>query len=237
MNKIFSEAMGYYQNNPRVSAQITAGLAGKFAWKVDDGDTPDHRSKEGYAGCYIFKFSTTLGIPQCFDRENRPMDPALIKRGYYAEVFATCAPNELPDINAGVYLNPDMVRFAAYGPEIASGPTVEEAFGAAPPAVPPGGSLTPFGQAQAQPPAVAHGFGQGAVTQAAQSQPQAQAQAQGNPFNAVATGPNPQQPQGFAPAAAQVAQGQGFGVNAGWAGHGQQTGTAYPGNPQTFPGT
>lgn len=243
MGLMFQEALGFYHADPRIAPEISKGLAGKFAWKIDDGDAPDNVKKEGYAGCYVFKFSTTLGVPSCFDRENRPMDPATIKRGYFVEVFVTAAPNELHDQNAGLFLNPNMVRFVAFGPEIMSGPTPEEAFGAAPAAVPAGGSLTPFA-AGANPFAAVQTGQLGPQTQAPQHQHHAQGfpaagQPQAQPQYQRQTQPVGFQPQAGMPGAATgpTAQAQLYQAPVASAGHGSQMGTAYPGNPQTFPGT
>jgi hypothetical protein len=94
-----------------------------LVWRVEaeDGDLPANQGKEGFAGCFIFKLNTFIGPMQCYDRECRPINPKLVKRGYFVQVVGTCVAN-----TAGVYLDPDMVQMVCYGPEIMSDPTAAE---------------------------------------------------------------------------------------------------------------
>lgn len=137
-------ARTYYQNMPHIMDQINKGLiAENFAWKVDDGDSQKNAGREGFAGCWVFRFSTSIFPVKCGDSQNNPIDPTMIKCGYYVDVSASVAPNTLTDKNAGVYLNPNGVRLLGYGQEIQSGPTIGQMFKDKPAALPPGASAVP----------------------------------------------------------------------------------------------
>jgi hypothetical protein len=122
-----------------------------FAWKITDGDSqvPNKRGHkpcdaEGNSGHWIIKFSGGYA-PKVYAQENGTMVPVLeenyVKPGYWVQVAFNVDGNGNQN-NSGVYLNPSMVCFRAYGQEIVSGPDVNEAgFGAAP--LPAGASLTP----------------------------------------------------------------------------------------------
>jgi len=114
----------------------------EFAYKFADGDlTPE---KEGFAGCWILKFSGGFA-PKCYTRGGEAVitDPQGIKRGYFIRISGTCAGNASAR-RPGVYLNPQMIEFVGYGEEIIGGADSKEVFGAAPAALPPGASATPF---------------------------------------------------------------------------------------------
>lgn len=150
---IYSTAITGYMNVPNVRQQIEQGLAAaKFAWKIEDGDAPDNAGKEGFAGCWIVKFSTTLlEKPSVCDMNNNPVDPASIKRGWYIEVHGSVGINGNTDHTAGVYLNPNGVRLAGYGKEIVSGLSPEQMFGSSPARLAAGASATPLTPAGAMP--------------------------------------------------------------------------------------
>lgn len=126
---LFNHALNGYASNPQVTAMIQQGLNGGFRWKIEDGDAPANAGKEGYAGCWIFKFSTTLGVPPCFGPDNTPMAPEDIKCGYWVAVNLSSSINGNQDNTAGIYLNPNGVQLVAAGPEIVSGPSAEQMFG------------------------------------------------------------------------------------------------------------
>lgn len=125
-----------------------------FAWKIEDGDSmiPNKRNRkpaeqEGWKGCWIVKFTSSFA-PSIY-REDKSStsgwaqltEPDAIKPGYFIQVAFNVDGNGQQN-NPGVYLNPSMIAFRAYGPEISFGPNVEDAgFGAAP--LPAGASLTP----------------------------------------------------------------------------------------------
>src|SRR4030067_596320 len=140
-------AMGGYSAHPAIQQKIIAGLKGGFAFKIEDGDDPNdakNRGREGYAGCWIWKLSTHLGVPPCIDQRNVPMDPAHIKCGYYVDVAISIECNGNTDHTAGIYVNQEMVRLLGFGPEIISGPTPEQVFGNRPAVLPAGASATPW---------------------------------------------------------------------------------------------
>ena len=125
-----------------------------FAWKVEDGDSaiPNKKGKkncdrEGFKGSWIVNLSTQFQ-PKTFNSDNAPMDAELIKLGYYVQAYITADSNR-SDMNPGLFLNPSMVRFAGFGPEIHVGPDPSAvAWGGAAPA---GMSATPVGNAGAMP--------------------------------------------------------------------------------------
>lgn len=165
LQQIMQFAWNAYQGHAGVQQAMQIGLAAeKFAWKIDDGDDTENRQKEGRAGHWIFKFSTTLGSPPCFDPNGQPMDPALIKCGHWVQVAANIDINEQTDHTAGIYVNPTGVSFVGYAPEIRSGPSYEQMFGTPgqPRQLPPGVSATPVGAAPgvtSAPAAPGGGFG------------------------------------------------------------------------------
>jgi hypothetical protein len=170
LNIINQTAQAYY-GNTHIAAQLAMGLnAPNFAWKVDDGDSEKNKGREGFAGCWVFRFSTSIYPVKTGDSQNNPIDPSTIKCGYYVDIAGNCTPNELTDKNAGVYLNPVVVRLLGYGKEIQQGPSVAQAFAnraavlpAGASALPvatgtPGGAPGPIGQPAPATPAAPGGF-------------------------------------------------------------------------------
>jgi hypothetical protein len=112
--------------------------APSFAWKISDGDCdiPNRGKrpcdKEGFAGCWIVKFSGGFE-PQLYDSLKNPIQNSeYIKRGFYIEVYAQVASNKSM-MSPGVYLNHRKVCFRAYGKEIIGGYSVEDIpFGQSP---------------------------------------------------------------------------------------------------------
>lgn len=133
------------------AAHPAAAQRHDYSWKIEDGDStiPNKNNRvnantEGFPGHWIIKFSSYIA-PKLYQPNGQGSyeqltQPGFIKRGHYVEVFFTVQGNtgESP----GVYINPSMVCFRAYGPEIYSGPDVSQAgFGQAP--LPAGASMTP----------------------------------------------------------------------------------------------
>lgn len=122
-----------------------------FAWKITDGDSavPNKRGRkpcdrEGYPGNWVLSFSSGYA-PRVFNANGTApiTEPDAVKLGYYIQVAATIAGNGSQS-QPGVYLNHNMVAFAAYGPEIILGPDPAAAgFGQAP--LPAGASAAPIG--------------------------------------------------------------------------------------------
>jgi hypothetical protein len=139
-------AWSHYQHTPGIKDQIALGLAApNFAWKVDDGDSEKNKDREGFAGCWIFRYATTIIPVKAGDSQDNPIDPAVIKCGFYIDVSSSVAPNGLTDKNAGVYLNPVGVRLLGYGKEIQWGPTIKQMFAQHAATLPPGASALPVG--------------------------------------------------------------------------------------------
>jgi len=124
-----------------------------FAWKFMDGDGTDsngqpYANREGFAGCYIFKFSGGFP-PTCYAKGGLGVltDPESIKRGYYIRIYGSTTGNGSAQ-QPGIYLNHNMVELIGYGDEIISGPDGAAIFGGAPVAsLPPGASATPIASA------------------------------------------------------------------------------------------
>jgi hypothetical protein len=121
-----------------------------FAFKVADGDGVDRNGKRnaekaGQAGHWIVSFGSSY-LPKVVQAAgnnvfNQITDPNMVKRGYYIRVAVDIASNESLQ-SPGLYLNPTMVEFCGYGPEIVGGPDAASVFGQ-PAALPPGASTVP----------------------------------------------------------------------------------------------
>lgn len=135
-----------------------------FAWKIRDGDStvPNLRGnkpcdQEGHPGHWVLWFSSGFAPKTLRDNGTAPMPNTEVKTGHYVQVYGSCAGNT--GQKPGVYLNHSIVNWAAFGPEIVSGPdptTVGFGQGVVLPAgasmTPPAGSFTP-GAGSAPPPA------------------------------------------------------------------------------------
>ena len=125
-----------------------------FAWKVIDGDSqiPNTRNvkpcdREGYPGNWILNFASGMA-PRVYTAGGASLltDPSELKRGDYIRIYGNVASNESQQ-RPGVYLNHSLVERVGFGEEIVTGVTGEQAFGAAPAALPPGASATPLAPA------------------------------------------------------------------------------------------
>lgn len=123
-----------------------------FAFKVVDGDGMDtsgksNATKEGFAGHWVVRFASSypprLFYAGRYAAQEQIQEKGAIKRGYFVRVCGTVEGNAQAQ-KPGIYVNLDMVELSAYGPEIVSGPDANEAFGAAPTALPAGASPTPL---------------------------------------------------------------------------------------------
>lgn len=130
-----------YASVPNVLAQVQMGLsATAYSWKVQDGDEMvlDQATNQQVlrnkhaAGCWIFKFSTTLPVtPAKYPPQSNtpvPCDPSEIKKGYFVQVSYSTTINGNMDHTAGNYLNPKTVCLVGFGQEIVSGPSLEQQF-------------------------------------------------------------------------------------------------------------
>ena len=121
-----------------------------FAYKVHDGDGIDRNGKRnaekaGQAGHWVVSFGSSY-LPKVVQAAggnvfNQITDPNMVKRGYYIRVAVDITSNESLQ-SPGLYLNPTMVEFCGYGPEIVGGPDAASVFGQ-PAALPPGASTVP----------------------------------------------------------------------------------------------
>jgi hypothetical protein len=252
INLIRNVAAGGYAQNAAIMQRINLGLRGGFRWKIDDGDNPEdpkNRGKEGWAGCWIFKFSTSLGVMNCCNAQNQQIDPALVKTGYWVDVQGSTAINGNTDHTAGIYLNPGWVRLLWFGQEISSGPSPDQAFANAPipQQIPAGASVAPVAPGGSAPggggfgtPAGGGGFGgQPPAQQWQGQQPPAASGWQGQPQQPPAQqwqGQPQQQAGGFGgQPPAQQWQGQPQQQAGGFGGQPQQPTGGFGGQPQQPP--
>ena len=139
--------------------QGQADLPG-FSWKIEDGDNavpnPDagmkrNCDKEGWAGSWVLKFSSSFQSSTYNSDGSAKVDPDSIKPGYFIQINGDIQSNGKQS-KSGIYLNHKMIALAAYGAEIVYGPDAAEAgFGASP--LPAGASAVPV--ASFAPPAAA----------------------------------------------------------------------------------
>lgn len=96
-----------------------------FSWKIEDGDSriPNKNNRvnadtEGYPGCWILKFASNFA-PQIYNRDGTQLmvEPGAVQCGYYIQVYAEIKSNESTQ-SPGMYLNPSLVAFNAYGTPI-----------------------------------------------------------------------------------------------------------------------
>lgn len=233
MGLLFQIAQSGYAANQQVLQRISQGLGDQFSWKIDDGDSQKWQGKEGAAGCYIFKFSTTLGIMNCCDQNMQQIDAHAVKCGHWVEVSGNADVNGQQDHTAGLYLNPSWVKhFPGYGEEILSGPTPQQAFANSPQY-----QLPPEARPTQQQAAPQQGFP--APQQQGFPAPQPGFAQQQQPPQQQGGFPPPQQPPqqpqvGFTPAPAPGAPGP-AGPAPAVSGAQPSPGTAFPSNQQ-FPG-
>ena len=111
-----------HQINPRAGDPALG-----FVWKVADGDStvktrkgegPANCEREGYPGHWIVYFANGFE-PQIYDAtgQTKLTTPGLVKRGYYVQVYASVKSNG-STANPGVFMNHNMIAFAAEGEEI-----------------------------------------------------------------------------------------------------------------------
>jgi hypothetical protein len=174
--QIAAHAKAGYQAQPHIAQRIDTWfqtLSG-FSMKISDGDAPNQRGQvnENTKGCFVLWFSTSIEIKTC-GPDNIQIDPSAIKRGWYIDVYGSCAINGLQDNNAGMYMNPEWVRLIGEGDEIVGGIDAATAFGApaAPAALPPG--ARPVGSVPPAPVGAPGGGMPGAVQQAMPGAPAA----------------------------------------------------------------
>lgn len=106
-----------------------------FSWKMSDGDKPNEKGEvsEHTRGCWVFYFKSKFEIA-FGNSQNAPIPVSAIKRGDYVDIAFQCAWNGLTGADeAGVYLNPKVVRLQFEGDPIGGGVmSVAQAFANAP---------------------------------------------------------------------------------------------------------
>jgi hypothetical protein len=132
-----------------------------FSNKIIDGDGIDttgkpNASKEGFAGHWVFRFSSTYP-PKCFARPNFDAHQQLsvvgginpIPRGHFITVAGTISGNGNA-MKPGLYINCNLIAWEHIGDVITSGPDAASVFGggvrgqaAGPQMLPPAGA-TPY---------------------------------------------------------------------------------------------
>ena len=124
----------------------------RFSWKLMDGDGVDdngkpNASKEGFAGHWVVKFSSSFA-PRCFHAghyqpHEQIQDKNAIQRGHFVRVAGTIEGNDNAQ-KPGLYVNLSMVELAGVGPVISSGPDASAVFGASAPQLPAGAQPLPM---------------------------------------------------------------------------------------------
>lgn len=130
----------------------------RFSWKVMDGDGTDdngksNANKEGFAGHWILKFSSSFA-PRCFHAghyqpHEQIQDPKAIQRGYYVRIAGSFEGNNNPT-KPGLYVNLNMVELSGIGAVITTGPDAANVFGGAPAPLPVGAAPLPMHVGSAQ---------------------------------------------------------------------------------------
>ncbi len=114
-----------------------------FSWKVRDGDLAANISKVGFAGHWIFGFTTGFAYSAYTQGAQEQLMAGSIKRGDYVRIVFTCKPNGEPT-KPGVYLNQVLAEFLGHGEPIVGGPDAKEILaGMNPATIPAGASATP----------------------------------------------------------------------------------------------
>ncbi len=116
-----------------------------FSTKIIDGDGVDqngkpNNTKEGFAGCWIFRFSSSYP-PKCFAAGKYQPHEQLqvvgnvnpIPRGHYVRVAGNISGNGNVQ-RPGMYVNLNMIEWNAIGDLITSGPDAATVFGNGAPA-------------------------------------------------------------------------------------------------------
>ncbi len=155
-----------------------------FAWKVLDGDTVQNNPH--CAGHYLIKMTSGFA-PTCVDTANNPIDPTIVKRGYWVRCYVGVKGNDNTQ-KPGVYVNHELIQLVGYGEEIVGGTDPNQAFAQPVAHMPAGVSQTPVAPA-ADPtqPAPAQPA-QPAPTQPAPAQPAQPAPTQPAPATTVPAG-------------------------------------------------
>ena len=119
-------------------------IPGNMAWKVTDGDAPEHAAKVGFLGHWIVAMSTQFET-KIVDRDGNPLtEESQCKRGDYADIFIDVRADGHA-VNPSIYISPKIIRVLGYGEPIIGGPDVSDMDAA--PVAPAGASPVPVGGA------------------------------------------------------------------------------------------
>jgi hypothetical protein len=127
-----------------------------FAWKVTDGDSTGFKKNgtkpintlTGHAGHWVVSFKSNFPPKITTDNGSKQLvEVGAVKNGYFVQVYGSVAGNGNRN-NPGVFVNHEVVNYAAWGEEIYTGvdPSAVGFGGALPPgasAIPPAGSFNP----------------------------------------------------------------------------------------------
>jgi hypothetical protein len=106
-----------------------------FSWKMSDGDKPNNEGQvsEHTRGHWVFYFKSKFAI-SFGNAQNAEIPVTAIKRGDYVDIAFQCAWNGLTGADeAGVYLNPKVIRLQFEGEPIGGGQmSVSQAYAAQP---------------------------------------------------------------------------------------------------------
>lgn len=116
----------------------------RFSIKIMDGDGVDdngkpNNTKEGFAGHWVVKYSSSFQAPGVWDIGNldemaRITDPRALQRGFYVRMFCSVETNG-NDQRPGIYVNLSKVAIMRPGPIIQTGPSAADAFGGSGPVI------------------------------------------------------------------------------------------------------
>lgn len=110
-----------------VISQSSAAIVSKkdFSWKIEDGDSEEPNRNErrncdrdGFPGNWIIKFSTFIAPQLVNEKCDQITQDHFIQLGYFVQVYFSAMynnPANKPNIRNGVFLNPEIVSFQAYG--------------------------------------------------------------------------------------------------------------------------
>ena len=125
-----------------------------FSWKYMDGDAPQHANKEGFAGHWVFRF--TSGYPSTVYKRQpdgtfiQLMSAQEAKRGDYIRVQYSVVANG-QQTKSGLFMNlGKIVEHIGYGQPIIGGPSPDQVLAQAA-AMPQGASATPIAGAAPAP--------------------------------------------------------------------------------------
>lgn len=141
------------QHGP-IGSVFPQGMQAPFAWKVEDGDAPEHATKEGWQRAWVLKFAGTFPV-HCANAQNQQLNPVTVQLGSWVQVAGSTDINGKTDHTAGIYLNYRIVRVIDSGTLIVPGPNAAQIFGDVVPPLPAG--VTPTGGAVLPPPPAGYG--------------------------------------------------------------------------------